>query len=84
MEGVTLGAGLSSIGFWMFLAVVCVAGMWSAAKKRDTNHETLRRLLESDQQIDSALIKSLLAEDKSEDKSAGKSLERDLKISGLM
>ena len=43
MEAVGLGA----LGFWLFLAAVVVAGIWFDAKKRESQQETLRRVVES-------------------------------------
>lgn len=80
MEGIDLGAGLGALGFWGFLAAVTVAAIWYYARKREAQHETLRRMIESGQPIDHALVDKLLS------LSGGGSehLDRDLKISGLI
>jgi hypothetical protein len=58
MEG--LGAGLAALAFWLFAAAVIVAGIWDKARKRDAQHETLRRLIESGKPVDEALLAKLL------------------------
>ena len=42
-------AGLGALGFWLFLAAVVVAGIWFDARKRESDQETLRRIVESGQ-----------------------------------
>ena len=52
-EGLGLGAGLGAIGFWLFIAAVVVAGIWFYVRKREAEHETLRRMIdESGRNID--------------------------------
>ena len=53
-------AGLGALGFWIFIATVIVAGVWFDAKKRETQQETLRRVVESGQQLDPELIDRML------------------------
>ena len=43
MDG--FGAGLAALAFWGFIAAIVVAGIWDGAKKREAQHETLRRML---------------------------------------
>lgn len=59
MENVGLGAGLAALAFWGFVAAVVVAGIWDGIRKRDAQHETVRRLIESGQPIDQELMKKL-------------------------
>ena len=63
MEGMIIqtGAGLAAMGFWLFIAAIIVAGMWYDIRKRETQQETLRRLLESGQPVDDALLDRLTA-----------------------
>lgn len=63
-----LGAGLAAIAFWVFIAAVSVAGIWDGIRKREAKHETVRRLVESGQKIDSDLMDKLmgLTDNKSE------------------
>jgi hypothetical protein len=76
MEDMGIGAGLGAIGLWSFIAVVIVAGIWDGIRKREAQHETLRRMIESGQPIDQALMDKLLG--------GSKRLDLDLKVSGLI
>ena len=72
-------AGLGALGFWIFIAAIVVAGIWFDVRKRESQQETLRRVVESGQEIDPAIIDKILA--------AGKELsriDRDLRVSGLI
>ncbi len=84
MEGMSgfagVAAGLGAVGFWMFIAAVVVAGMWYDIRKRESQQETLRRIVESGQSIDEALMDKLL----SASTGGGKRLERELRIYGLV
>ncbi len=72
-------AGLGAMGFWLFVAAVVVAGIWFDARKRETQQETLRRIVESGQTIDPAVIDKMVAV------GGGKTrVDRDLKISGVI
>lgn len=75
MESVSLGAGLAAFAFWGFVAVCVVAGIWDANRKREAQHETLRRLIESGQKINDTALAAL---------SGNGDLARDLKMSGLI
>jgi len=61
MQGFSLGAGLAALAFWGFLASIIVAGIWYDIRKREAQHETVRRLFESGQPIDESLMDKLLA-----------------------
>ena len=80
MQGFSLGAGLESLAFWGFIASVVVAGIWFDIRKREAQHETIRRLVESGQPINQELMDKLLA--LSDGKS--KRLDRDFKVTGLI
>lgn len=54
-----IGAGLAALAFWGFVAAVAVAGIWDGIRKRDAQHETVRRLIESGQTIDEAMMEKL-------------------------
>jgi hypothetical protein len=60
MQDLGLGAGLASLAFWGFIATAVVAGIWDGIRKREAKHETVRRLLESGQNIDSELMDKLI------------------------
>lgn len=60
MDQIGLGAGLAALAFWGFIAVVTVAGIWDGVRKREAQHETLRRLAESGQPIDKEVMDKLL------------------------
>jgi hypothetical protein len=80
MQSFSLGAGLAALAFWGFLASVIVAGIWYDIRKREAQHETVRRLFESGQPIDEELMDKLLS------LGGGKSdrLDRSLKLAGLV
>lgn len=61
MENIGTGAGLAAIGFWLFVAIVVVGGIWDSARKRDAQHETLRRMMESDKPIDPEVMNQVLS-----------------------
>lgn len=54
-----VSAGLMAIAFWGFIGMCVLGGIWDAIKKRETKHETLRRLVESGQPLDENLLKHL-------------------------
>jgi hypothetical protein len=68
--------GLAAFGFWMFIAAATVGGIWDSIRKRDAEHETLRRIIESGKQPDQQLMDKLLGHNKEP--------ERDLKVAGLI
>ncbi len=72
-------AGLGALGFWLFLAAIIVASIWFDAKKREAQQETLRRIVESGQQIDAAVVDKLLAAGGGQERK-----DRDLKIGGII
>jgi hypothetical protein len=74
MDGI--GGGLAALAFWGFVAAVVVGGMWYAIREREAQHETLRRIIESGQPVDQALMDKVLGGDKV--------VHRDLKIGGLI
>jgi len=80
MQSFTLGAGLAALAFWGFIASVVVAGIWFDIRKREAQHETVRRIVESGKPIDEELMDKLLS------LGSGKSdrLDRNFKITGLI
>jgi hypothetical protein len=61
MDGI--GEGLAAFAFWGFITALCVAGVWGDAKKRQAQHETLRRMLEGNKPVDEALMTRLMGAD---------------------
>ena len=78
MEDMGTGAGLGALGFWLFIATIIAVGVWSSIRKRESQHETIRRAIESGQDIDPELADKLL----DLTKTSSKELDRDLKVSG--
>lgn len=80
MQSFSLGAGLAAMAFWGFIASVVVAGIWFDIRKREAQHETVRRIIESGKPIDEDLMDKLLS------LGSGKSdrLDRTFKITGLI
>ena len=70
----TAAAGLGALGFWIFLTAIIVAGIWYDARRRESQQETLRRVVESGKDIEPAVIDRLLGTGETRD------LERDLMI----
>lgn len=71
--------GYGALGFWLFLAAVVVAGIWFDARKRESDQETLRRIVESGQRLDQAAIDKILRAG-----SGSNRVDRDLKVGGLI
>ena len=59
MEEFGIGAGLGAMAFWGFLAVAVAAAYWDGVRKRETQHETLRRTIESGQPLNQEMIEKL-------------------------
>lgn len=80
MQGFTLGAGLAALAFWGFIAAVVVSGVWFDIRKREAQHETVRRIIESGKPIDDELMDKLLS------LGSGKAerLDRGFKITGFI
>lgn len=68
--------GLAAFGFWMFIAAVSVGGIWDGVRKREAEHETLRRMIESGKAPDQDLVDKLLGHKKDP--------ARDLRVAGLI
>ncbi len=68
--------GLAAFGFWLFIGAATVAGIWDGIRKREAQHETLRRMIEAGKQPDQQFVDKLLGTDKD--------TSRDLTIGGLI
>lgn len=75
MENLGNGAGLAALGFWLFVAIIVATGVWESIRRRDAQHETLRRVIESGQPIDKELTDKLLALT-----GGNKQMDRDLRV----
>lgn len=71
-------AGLGAFGFWLFVAAIIVAGIWYDARRKESQQETLRRLVESGRDIDPVVLDRILGASENRD------LERDLRIAALI
>lgn len=78
MEGAAAAAAMGTLGFWIFLAAVVVAGVWQQSRKRESEQETLRRIVESGREIDPAVIDRILGV------GDGKDAARDLKVAATI
>ncbi|MCP5092280.1 MAG: intracellular growth attenuator family protein [Gammaproteobacteria bacterium] len=74
MQGI--GEGLAALAFWGFIAAVVVAGIWYGIREQQAQHETLRRIIDSGQAVDPALVDQVLG--------GGRRTDRGLKIAGLI
>jgi len=72
-------AGYGALGFWLFLAAIIVAGIWFDARKRESDQETLRRIVESGQRVDQAMLDKILKAGTSNSR-----IDQDLKVGGLI
>lgn len=72
----TMGTGLAALAFWGFIAACVIGGIWDGIRKREARHETLRRLIESGQEIDPEAIDKLL--------NGNRDLARDLRYSAYI
>ena len=72
--------GLAALGFWIFIALCVLSNVWSNIRKRESQQETLRRIVESGQTIDAALIDKMVGSVNKRNSHA----DRDLKVSGII
>jgi uncharacterized protein DUF6249 len=80
MQGMGVGGGLAAAAFWGFIAAIVVAGIWYSIRKNEAQHETLRRMIDSDKALDQALLDKLL----SASNGGSDHLDRDLRVAGLI
>ena len=72
--------GLAALGFWIFIAMCVLSNVWSDIRKRESQQETLRRIVESGQKIDAALIDKMVGSVNKRKPNAG----RELKVAGII
>ena len=73
-----VATGLGVLGFWLFIAAIIVTAIWSDSKRKESQQETLRRVVASGQDIDLEVIDRLIG------KSDAAKQARDLKVAGLI
>lgn len=73
-----ISAGLAAIAFWGFLAAVVVAGIWYDQRRRESQQETLRRIVESGRDMQPEVVDRILALS-----NENKRPDRDFKLAAL-
>lgn len=73
-----VATGLGALGFWLFIAAIIVAGIWNDIRRKESQQETLRRIVESGQNVDPEVIDRLIG------KSDATKMARDLQVAGLI
>jgi hypothetical protein len=56
VNGMDLGAGLAALGFWLFMAVVIIAGIWATVRRREMQNQLVQRMIDSGQKIDQEVL----------------------------
>lgn len=74
-----VATGFAGLGFWIFLSAVVVARVWFDVRKREAQQETLRRVVESGQHLDVAVIDRMLQVSGGNERP-----DRDLKVAGII
>ena len=59
MEGSGIVAGLGAASFWLFIAAVSVAAIWTESKEKQAKLQTLRELLQREGAIDPTAVEAL-------------------------
>ncbi len=74
---------IAGAAFWLFLAIVSVAGMMYDYRKKQLMAETLRRAIDNGQKLDPAVLDGLIAQQRSA--ASTQSVDpRQLKIGGII
>lgn len=79
MDELGIGAGLASLAFWGFIAAAVIGSYWDDIRKRETQHETIRRAIESGQPLDGEMLEKLTALNST---GSGRT-DRDFKVTAL-
>jgi len=61
MEGTGIVAGMGAFAFWMFIAAVAVAGIWSEVREKAEKQKTLRDMLNKSDSLDEEMLGKLTA-----------------------
>ena len=54
-------SGLGTLGFWLFMAVLAVAVAWVVVRRAQIRQETLAKIIDSGQNLDSELIEKIFS-----------------------
>ena len=55
-----IATGLGVLGFWLFIGALIVMAIWSDSKRKESQQETLRRVVESGQDVDLEVIDRMI------------------------
>ncbi|MCP4271147.1 MAG: hypothetical protein GY781_04165 [Gammaproteobacteria bacterium] len=80
MENFSMGAGIASLAFWGFIAIVVIGGIWNDIRKKAEQQKTIRSIVESGQHLDEKVIESILSTGKSDPIETG----NDLKLASII
>jgi len=80
MENFTVGAGISLLAFWGFIAVVVIGGIWNDIRKKAEQQKTIRCIVESGQHLDEKVVESILSAGRTEPIETG----NDLKLASII
>jgi len=58
MDGNMMGLGASA--FWLFIAAVVVAGIWSSTRERESKQQLLKDIISKSETLDDATIAKLM------------------------
>lgn len=53
--------GLGASAFWLFIAAVVVAGIWSSTREKEAKQQTLKDIISKTDRLDDATIDKLMA-----------------------
>ena len=79
MAGAGIGGGIAAAAFWAFVAAIIIAGIWDSVRKREAQHETLRRMLDKSDALDQQLLDKMISQMSGRDR-----LDRDLALAGIL
>ena len=77
---ISFGPYLLGVAFWIFIGVICVAGIIADYQKRRMNVDLLRSLVEKGQALDPAVVTKLISPDTLDERTD----PTDLKLGGII
>jgi Flp pilus assembly protein TadB len=80
MEGHGVVAGLGAFSFWLFIAAIVVAGIWSDAREKQARQQTIRDLLNKSDSLDEAAVQKLVAVIEGDSKRSARSSKQGLEM----